>query len=115
MISPRLFRGSPSSHGYAVTNPGVAVRSTEICPSTVLRPAASGTDTDSTPPAASGPLGSDRVSVRRFGNDVIPVSNDVPFRSMIMSTASEVKKHTSPSSSASTIKRFDHTGPTRPS
>jgi hypothetical protein len=54
---------------------------------TVLAPIASGIDTRTTPPAAilgaafTGP----RVSVRRFGNEVTPTSNDTALTSTIMS------------------------------
>ena len=62
----------PSSQPYAVTYPFADARSTVSWPMTVLPPAASGTATRTTPPAATrgAALAGPRVSVRRFGNDV---------------------------------------------
>jgi hypothetical protein len=56
-----------------------------------------------------------RVSVRRLGNELTPVSNVTAFTSTMIAAARKVKKQTSPLLSALTIKRFEATGDTAPS
>ena len=89
LMAPSASVGMPSSQPYAVTNPACVTWSTVSCPTTVLPPTASGTETRSTPPPATRGFGAARVSVRWLANESMPTS-ETPLMSTISAAGRDV-------------------------